>query len=221
MPLTYTYTGTISLPIGTYLQDEKVVKVDSAYDPQYGVTGVCNVSPAGFMYYARHYKRYRVVSVKVKTQAYYIVGSGFNCPIVAGHYVENFPGVSAVDPNTSWMGLAKRGACAFLSDNIADRTKKIRSLYWSRNNVADAEYKDTSTLVNADPSIMSHLHYFVGTQSQQDVTTANHQVRFISTIRMYTQFIGAEPPEEQELVQIRGSIAKAEGEAEPKTAAME
>lgn len=221
MPLTYTYVGSVTLGVGNYLQKEKVVKVDSAYDPHYGVTGACNVSPAGFLYYARHYKRYRVVSVKVKTRAHYVVGSGVNNPIVAGHFIENFPGESAVDPNTSWLGLAKRGACAYLSDSCPARQKKLRSLYWSRNNVSDAEYRDISTLVNADPVSMSHLWYFVGTSSMNMVTTHYHEVRFISTIKMYTEFIGAEEPEMAELVQIRGDLAKAEGEAEPETAAME
>ena len=188
--LHYRTVEDVSVPVNEYITIVSPVKLDSCYDPHYGATGAFNVSSAGYDYYSKFYKAYRVVSAKVKITMNYVQGQGAFLPIVAGAFVDQFPGIG-YPTLPSWMQLAKRGGCRYVMDVGEHRMKSMR-LYWSRNAVVDRDHRYATTPIDTDPIAPTALNLFVSTMSMARLSaTPSVIVKFNVSVTQYVEFSGA------------------------------
>lgn len=210
VPMTYTYVGGMASTTDSNLFMSGPFKIDDVFDPNPNVSGAWNVSSAGYDFWSKYYTRYRVVSAKISCRAVLVSGGqGGHYPVVAGYAINPTPGTAQEPvPGGTWMQLAARGACCFLSDpqgNPSD--KKIRSKYWSRNSVVDREYRDLATPCGSSPATpnCTQMWLWMGTGDQGLFTGPPPvAVRFVLRIKQYVEMSGAKGPELEARVQGRG-----------------
>lgn len=210
----YTYVGVVNAVLGSNISASGPFSIDDCYDPNPNLTGAWNVSSAGYDFWSKYYTRYRVVSAKISCTAVLVNGGvGTHYPLVAGYAINPTPGSSS-DPGASstWMQLAARGGCVYLSDPQGNVTqKKIRSKYWSRMSVDDRRYRDLATACGSSPAAGDYtkMWLWLGTSGQElwqgpPVPT----VRYVLRIKQYVELSGAIGPEFEDRVQGRGLWAE-------------
>lgn len=154
VPLKYTYVGHINWNLTSNIFAAGPFSIDDPYDPNPNLTGAWNVSSAGYDFWSKYYRFYRVVSAKIKVSAVLVNGgTGTHYPVVAGYAVNPVPGTVGDPPaNSTWMQMASRGACCYLTDpRRGPAMSKMKSKYWSRNSVEDRSYRDLATLCGSSP----------------------------------------------------------------------
>ena len=210
VPLKYTYVGHINWSPSANVFAAGPFRLDDPYDPNPNITGAWNVSSAGYDFWSKYYKYYRVVSAKVKVScALFNGGDGTHYPVVAGYSINPSPGVGSDPPtDATWMQLAARGACCYIADpRRGPAMNRMKSTYWSRNSVEDRSYRDLATLCGSSPDEGNYTRFFlwIATSSQQLFTGAvTGSVRFVVRLTQYTEFSGAVGPEFEDRVQGRG-----------------
>ena len=211
VPLKYTYVGHINMASTTSnVFAAGPFRLDDPYDPNPNLTGAWNVSSAGYDYWAKYYKYYRVVSAKLKVSCtLFNGGNGTHYPIVAGYSVNPSPGVGCDPPtDATWMQLAARGACCYIADPRRGASmNRMKSMYWSRNSVDDRSYRDLATFCGSSPDEGNYTRFFlwIATASQQMFSGEPVvSVRFVVRLTQYTEFSGALGPELDDRVQGRG-----------------
>lgn len=214
VPMMYTYVGHVNGVLGSDVCSVGPFAVDDCYDPNPNMTGAWNVSSAGYDFWSRYYTRYRVVSAKISCTAVLVNGgSGTHYPIVAGYAINPTPGAGQ-DPTTSstWMQLAARGGCCYLSDPQGNVTqKKLRSKYWSRQSVDDRAYRDLATACGTSPDAghYTKMWLWIATSGQELFQgPVLPCVRFVVRIKQYVEMSGAIGPEFEDRVQGRGLWAE-------------
>ncbi|AUM61667.1 capsid [uncultured virus] len=216
VPMTYTYVGGIASNTAesSNLFASGPFQIDNCYDPNPNLTGAWNVSSAGYDFWSKYYTRYRVVSAKISCRAVLVSGGmGGHYPVVCGYSINPTPG-SGTDPaaGVTWMQMAARGNCCFLSDPQGNRSdKKIRSKYWSRMSVDDRRYRDLATACGSSPAAGDYtkLWLWMATSDQALFTGPSPvAVRFVLRIKQYVEMSGAIGPEFEDRVQGRGLWAE-------------
>lgn len=210
VPLKYTYCGHINWNLTSNTFAAGPFRLDDPFDPNPNLTGAWNVSSAGYDFWSKYYRYYRVVSAKVKVSCtLFNGGNGTHYPVVAGYSINPSPGTEADPPaNATWMQLASRGACCYITDpRTGPAMHRMKSAYWSRNSVEDRSYRDLATLCGSSPDEGNYTRFFlwIATASQQMFTgEPTGSVRFVVHVTQYTEFSGAVGPELDDRVQGRG-----------------